>query len=291
MKLSGVLPVIPTPFLDGEVDYASFNRMLEFCNPGVDGYTILGSTGEATSMSLKERMELVERAMCVVPRGEMVIVGIAQTEVAAAIELARHAEAHGVRACLIPSPYYFTNTKRGVYEYLRAIDSQVGIDLVFYDNPYTTKTFWSATDLAELAGRLDHLCAVKVTDHEIAKISWLKQHTDLAVFAGDDVVLYRSLLMGADGCMVIAPAVCPRAFRDSWRLLRSGCPDESYRLFSKKVLPFLHMFGVGSEIAATKALYKHLGIFTSDEVRPPLERCDDTWRDQLVLAYETCEAL
>ena len=51
------------------------------------------------------------------------------------------------------------------------------------------------------------------------------------------------------------------------------------------------LFGIGSEIAATKALYKHLGLFSSDEVRPPLERCDDTWRDQLILSYETCSAL
>lgn len=283
--------MIPTPFLNGEIDYASFKRMLEFCGTGVDGYTILGSTGEATSMSIEERMELVEHAMRQVPREQMVVVGIAHTEAGAAIELAQHAEAQGARACLIPSPYYFTNTRQGVYEYLKLIDSNVKIDLVFYDNPYTTKTFWRAEDLAELATRLDHLRGVKITDHEIEKISWLKRNTDLSVFAGDDVVLYRSLLLGADGCMVIAPAVCPRAFRESWESLKSGCLDESYRVFSRKVLPFLHMFGVGAEIGATKALYKHLGIFTSDEVRPPLEACDDTWRYQLVLAYETCEAL
>lgn len=225
------------------------------------------------------------------PADKTVVLGITHTEVNTAIELARHGEALGVHGFLVPSPYYFPNTKRGVYDYLKLIDAHVHTDMIFYDNPYTTKTFWTAAELTELANGLEHLCGIKVTDHAIEKIAWLKAHTDLGVFCGDDAVLYRSLLLGADGCMVIAPAVCPRAFRETWQLLKGGQTHESYNLFSRKVLPFIHMFGIGNEIAATKALYKHLGLFSSDEVRPPLERCDDTWREQLILAYETCNAL
>ena len=45
MSLSGVLPVVPTPLVDGEIDYALFRRMLDFLLPYVDGYTLTGSTG------------------------------------------------------------------------------------------------------------------------------------------------------------------------------------------------------------------------------------------------------
>ncbi len=291
MSLTGVLPVVPTPFLDGEIDYASFERMLGFFLPHADGYVLAGSTGEAPSLSLCERRELAEFALARTPHDKAVVVGIGHTEIRGAIELARHAESLGARACLVPSPYYFANTKRGVCEYLRALDREVGGPLVFYDNPYTTKTSWSASEIAALADEVGHLTGVKVTDHEIGKIAWLKANTNLAVYCGDDVVLYRSLLLGADGCMVIAPAVCPEAFRRSWDLLKEGEERESYEVFCRGVLPFVHMFGVGSEIAATKAIYRHLGVFGSQEVRPPLEPSSPEWTRQLVLAYETCQRL
>jgi len=290
MALKGTLPVIPTPFVDGEIDYPSFKRMIDFFIDDCDGYTINGSTGESPSMTMQERMTLLEFAMQNTPPGKTVIAGITHTDARSAIELARHAASVGVEGCLIPSPYYFSNTRQGVYDFMKLLNDEGGVDLVFYDNPYSTKTFWSNQDLAEI-GRLPRIKAIKITDHAIEKIAWLKANTDLSVLCGDDVVLYRSLLLGADGCIVIAPCVFPQAYRQSWELLQAGDLRESYRVFSAGVLPFVHMFGVGSEIAATKAIYQHLGIFTSDEMRAPLVRCSDTWREQLILSYEVCQSL
>ncbi|MDX6512636.1 MAG: 4-hydroxy-tetrahydrodipicolinate synthase, partial [Gaiellaceae bacterium] len=55
VSITGVLPVIPTPFLDGRFDSASFQRLLDQMLDHVDGYTLLGSTGEAPSMTTEER--------------------------------------------------------------------------------------------------------------------------------------------------------------------------------------------------------------------------------------------
>jgi 4-hydroxy-tetrahydrodipicolinate synthase len=286
--LSGTLPVIPTPFIEGEIDYPSFKKMLEFFLPFADGYTLSGSTGESPSLTQHERMELVEFAMKHTPKDKTVVVGINHTSSKNAIELAQHAQSCGAKGCLVPSPYYFANSQGGVFEYLKQIDDEVNLELVFYDNPYSTKTFWRASELAELADKLKHMTALKITDHNIEKIAWLKANTTLSVFAGDDVVLFRSLMLGADGCMVIAPIIRPRAYQESWKLLKQNRVAESYRLYCEQVLPFIHVFGVGSEIAATKAIYKHLGIFSSDEVRAPLTACDETWRSQLITSYEVC---
>jgi 4-hydroxy-tetrahydrodipicolinate synthase len=291
MALRGTLPVVPTPFVDGEIDFESLGRMIAFLVPALDGYTLSGSTGEAPSLTLQERMAIAEYALRHTPADKTVVIGITHTDVRAAIELAQHAAAQGAKGCLVPSPYYFANTPRGVYEYLKLIDQHVDIDLVFYDNPFSTKTSWSASQLAELAAGLPHLTSIKMTDLAIQKIAWLKQHSNLTVFAGEDQVLYRSLLLGADGCMVIAPALFPQAYQEAWHLLQAEKLRESYALYSRSVLPVIHMFGMGREIAATKAIYKHMGIFTSAEVRPPLEPCDPVWEGQLILAYETAQAI
>ena len=62
------------------------------------------------------------------------------------------------------------------------------------------------------------------------------------------------------------------------------------RLFSERVLPFIHLFGLGDEVQNTKALYKHLGIFRSDEVRLPLIPCSRERLREVVMAYDLCQS-
>ena len=58
VPLAGSLPVIPTPFYEGRIDYESLDRLLAFLQPHLEGYTIGGSTGESVSLTLEERIEL-----------------------------------------------------------------------------------------------------------------------------------------------------------------------------------------------------------------------------------------
>jgi len=99
-----------------------------------------------------------------------------------------------------------------------------------------------------------------------------------------------SLMLGVDGSMIIAPAVFPAAYQETVRLLHEGKTTESLRVFSERVLPFIHLFGLGDEVQNTKALYKHLGIFRSDEVRLPLIPCSRERLREVVLAYDLCQS-
>jgi 4-hydroxy-tetrahydrodipicolinate synthase len=89
--------------------------------------------------------------------------------------------------------------------------------------------------------------------------------------------------------MIIAPAVFPTAFQSVVRTIREGDSRTALRLFSDQILPFIHLFGIGDEISTTKALFKHLGIFRSDEVRPPLLPSTPERVKEVLLAYEVCQ--
>ena len=208
MPITGVLPVIPTPFRDGRVDGASLRAMIERMLPSVDGYTLAGSTGESPSMTLEERLAVIELALGFTPPDKTVVVGINHTCQADSILLARQAEAHGARGVLCPAPYYYPVGPDGALRYLEGIDRALGIDLVLYDNPVTTKLALGAQTVVGWAARLEHLTTVKLTDHDLSKVrTW--QSAGLAVLGGDDVILFRFLAEGVDGVMVIAPLVFP----------------------------------------------------------------------------------
>jgi 4-hydroxy-tetrahydrodipicolinate synthase len=286
MTIRGTLPVVPTPFLNGDVDFQSIERMLDYTLPYVDGYMLLGSTGEAPSMTLTERMETTEFVLRAVPAETTVVVGIAHTSVADAALLARHAQDHGAKGVLLPVPYYFLNTPDGAFLFIAEIDKILDIDLVLYDNPVTTKTTLAAQTVIDWAQRLRNLRTVKLTDHDVSKIATWKQ-AGLDVLAGDDVILFRYLAAGVDGSMVLAPAIFPVAFQDVWTFIQRGDLAQAFAIFADEILPFLHVFGVGDEISTTKALFHDLGLFTSSEVRPPLDTVDDLQRQQLLrLAYD-----
>ncbi len=288
MKLSGSLPVIPTPFYNGRIDFDSLLKLFDRLFPALEGYTLCGSTGEAASLSLEERLELMKFAAQNTPPGKTVVVGLTHTNLEEMARLARWAEELGISAGLVPCPYYFPNSFPMVLEFFRALDRSSNLELVLYDNPLYTKTYLRAEELFTLLDACQHLNGVKMTDHDLDKITALKKNRDVTVFVGDDVVAFPSLLRGVDGSMIIAPAVFPSAYQKVVRLLREGDTRQALRVFSEQILPFIHLFGPADEIPNTKALYKHLGIFRSDELRLPLLRPSSERLREVILAYELC---
>ena len=287
MELRGSLPVIPTPFFKGRIDYDSLLKLFDHLFPHLEGCTLCGSTGEAVSLSLDERFELMQFAARNAPAGKTMVVGLTHTHLEEMVRLARRAEELGIEAGLVPCPFYFPNSFPMVLEFFKALDQGSGLGLVLYDNPLYTKTFLRAGEIVTLMNVCPHLKAVKMTDHDLDKITALKKDR-VIVFSGDDVVAFRSLLLGVDGSMIIAPAVFPEAYQKAVALILENAASQALKVFSERVLPFIHLFGPGDEVSNTKALYKHLGIFRSDEVRLPLLPCPPSRLREVVMAYEQC---
>lgn len=289
MRIRGSLPVIPTPFYKGEVDYESLLKLFEHLFPALDGYTLCGSTGESVSLSMEERLELMDFAARHTPPGKTIVVGLTHTNLNDMTRLARHAEQLGIAGGLVPCPYYFPNSFPMVLEFFRAVDRASGLELVLYDNPISTKTWLRAEELFTLIDACPHLNAVKITDLNLSKITALKKNRDVSVFSGEDAVVFRSLLLGVDGSMIIVPGVFPAPYQEVVRQLSQGDERGALRLFSARILPLVHLLGLGDEIPNTKALYKHLGIFRSAEVRLPLLAAGAERVRDIVLAYEICQ--
>jgi 4-hydroxy-tetrahydrodipicolinate synthase len=285
MKMQGNIPVIPTPFLNGKVDLAGFDKLLEHTLADVDGYVVCGSTGEAPAMTRAEREQVIRYVASITPADKHLVVGLGHTCLDEAVEIGLTAAESGVKAALVPSPYYFPNSLGMVIDYVGQLAERTGLDIVFYDNPVTTATRFTTHDLIQLAEAVPRITAIKMTDHSFEKIRKLKQLTKLTVFGGDDIICFRAFVAGVDGSMIIAPIIYPQAFRRCWELFRSGQVEDSFRLYSETLLPFISMFGPGDEIPTTKVLFQHLGIFSSSEVRSPLLASDSSRIREVLLGY------
>jgi 4-hydroxy-tetrahydrodipicolinate synthase len=287
IMIRGLLPVVPTPFADGQFDQKSFRRLVEHILPHLDGYTLLGSTGEAPSLTVKERMRITEFALDCTPPGKTVVVGVSSTCLEDSVALARHAERHGAHGVLCSAPYYFVNTAKGVCGYLARIDAAIERDLVLYDNPVSTGTVLRTDDVIEWSQRLSHLRTVKLTDHDLTKIGvW--QRAGLSVLAGDDPIISQFLAGQVDGAMVIAPAIFPESAKLVWDLTLAGDDESAFGVLATDILPFVHAFGIGDEITTAKSILADMGIFESREVLPPLEPASEARQRLLRHAYHAC---
>lgn len=283
--MKGNIPVIPTPFLKGEIDFDSFERLIQRTEASVEGYVIGGSTGESPALTKDERIAIAQFFGKKLPH-KHVVIGLGHTNLIEAIEIGKAAAAAGIRSMLVPSPYYFPNSLDMVINYVAELAEQTSLDIIFYDNPVTTKTVYTAEQLIEIAEKVPAIKAIKMTDHNMGKIRKLKERTQLAVFGGDDIIAFRAFEAGVDGNMIIAPIIFPEAFKESWDLYQAGKRSESYNVFAHIILPFIHLFGPGDEVPTTKALLHHIGDFSSSEIRLPLLPSDKVRVSEMILGYE-----
>lgn len=286
MTLIGNIPVIPTPLLDNKIDYRSFDRLIEKTESSLDGYVICGSTGEAPALSTAERKEITHYFMKHAPKHLEIVIGLGHTSLIDAVEVGLDAREVGVTSALVPSPYYFPNSLEMVIDYVGQLADQTGLDIVFYDNPTTTKTHFTTDELLKIARSVPQIKGIKMTDHHFAKIRELKANSSLTVFGGDDIICFRAFEAGVDGNMIIAPIIYPEAFKSCWKSYQAGHREESFQIYSNHILPFISMFGPGDEIPTTKALFHYLGLFTSSESRTPLLASSPERIQEVILGYK-----
>jgi 4-hydroxy-tetrahydrodipicolinate synthase len=230
-------------------------------------------------------MSIAAAMLEMTPESKSVVVGVTDTSIDDAISLARHAQEHGAAGVLWACPFFFLSSSEGVRRFLSDLDAALTIDLILYDNPVATKTVLKLEDILDWADALQNLRTVKLTDHDLGKIVHLQQ-AGLAMMGGDDVILFRYLDAGVDGAMVIAPAIFPASFRAVWDLVTAGDQPAAMKTFAAEILPLLHLFGIGDEIATTKAILAEIGIFATDELLPPLTPVTRERRELLKLSYQ-----
>jgi 4-hydroxy-tetrahydrodipicolinate synthase len=267
----GLLPPIVTPFQDGAIDHKSLERSLDDLTGYVAGVLLGGSVGEAPSLTVDERSELVRT---VARRREAGVFDLAVSIGDNSIENTRRlldvAGEVGVDLVVVSLPNYFANSVAMLEHYLGAIAEMSPVDLCLYDNPVANHTPLTVAEIATLAASVPRLTHVKVTDTALEKVAGLRAATDLVIHAGDDAVLWHQLARGVDGAMVALPMLYPERAAEIWRLVQAGDVDQAYAEY-RHVTDFIHVaLGAVDYVSVIKTVLHQRGVIASPEVRLPL---------------------
>jgi len=224
--LRGIIPPMVTPLLDcDKLDVAGLERLIEhILGGGVQGLFILGTTGEAPSLSYRLRQELIERTCRQVNGRVPVLVGITDTVFVESVRMAGLAAAAGAAAVVLAPPYYFAPSQTELLEYLKHLVRQLPLPLFLYNQPSHTKVsfeFQTVRRAAELPG----IVGLKDSSGQMLyfqRLLWLlADRPDFTLLMGPEELLGQSVLLGGHGGVSGGANLYPQLYVQLYEAARS----------------------------------------------------------------------
>ena len=287
--LRGIIPPIITPLLGrDELDAAGLERLIEhMLAGGVHGLFVLGTTGEAPSLSYRLRRELIERVCRQVADRVPVLVGITDTAFVEAGNLSRFAAEAGARALVLAPPYYYPNSQPELLEYIRRITPELPLPLFLYNMPTHTKTVFDVDTLRRLAD-LPNIAGIKDSSADMIYfhrlIGILPARPDWSLLIGPEELLAESLLLGGHGGVCGGANLCPRLYVDLYEAAAARQLDRATALHAQVMRISTTLYRVGRHgsafIKGLKCALSVLGI-CDDFLAEPFHRFREEERQQV----------
>lgn len=134
--MKGVVPPMVTPFdINGDVDYYSLEKLVDFLKENVNGLFINGSYGCGALMDVSERKTVAEKIIERVDGKIPVIVHVGSTNNKSSVELSKHAESAGAAAVAAVGPYYFMHNEDSICSFFESMINNTNIPVYVYNNP------------------------------------------------------------------------------------------------------------------------------------------------------------
>lgn len=208
-KGSGV--AIVTPFNENGVNFERLRTLLEWhIEQGTDAIIICGTTGEATTMTEKEKKDTIKFTVDVVNKRIPVIAGTGSNNTSSAIVMSKYAESVGVDGLLVITPYYNKTTQKGLIKHFEAINNEVNTPIILYNVPSRTGVNIKPSTLVELA-KLSNVAAIKEASGNISQIVEMKSlcRDSIDIYSGNDDQTVAIMSVGGIGVISVLANVIP----------------------------------------------------------------------------------
>ncbi len=275
-----ILTAMATPFdADMRVDEAAAISLAHhLVEHGSDGLVVAGTTGEASTLSDDEEVELYRMAVREVGGRASVVAGTGSNDTAHSVHLTRRAAEVGVDAVLVVTPYYNRPPRAGILGHVAAI-AEVGLPVILYNIPGRSVVNLEPDLIAEL-GTIPNVVAIKQANPDLAECRRVARTSDLALYAGNDDMLFPVLEMGGVGVISVASHLVGDEMAAVVAAAREGDLDEARRRDAALADLYAALFVTTSPILI-KAALEMTGLIPSARLRLPLVEATPVQRDIL----------
>ena len=247
-----------TPFkANGEVNYDKLEEIVEEqIAGGTDAIVACGTTGEASTMTHEEHLDVIKFVCEVTKKRIPVIAGTGSNCTETAVYLSTEAEKRGADGLLIVSPYYNKATQNGLKAHYTKIAKSVNIPIIMYNIKGRTGCNINNQTMADLYRDVDNIIAVKEANGDLSSIAELMNITngELDVYSGNDDQIVPILSLGGKGVISVLSNVMPKETHDIVASYLSGDVNKSRELQIKLIPLIKALFSEVNPIPVKKAL-------------------------------------
>ena len=275
---TGAGVAIVTPFKDnGEIDYESFAKNIEFqIEKGSDAIIVCGTTGEASTLSHEEHLDVIRYCVKCVNGRIPVVAGTGSNCTETAIYLSQEAEKAGADGLLVVTPYYNKATQKGLYEHFKMVADAVKIPVILYNIPGRTGGVNILPEtVVRLCTEVENIVGVKDATGNISQVAKLMSIADgkVDLYSGNDDQIVPLLSLGGKGVISVLSNVAPTETHDICAKFFAGDVEGSRKLQLSAIELIDALFCEVNPIPVKKAL--HLMGMMGGTLRRPLTVMED----------------
>ena len=280
----GAFTALVTPFSGGQIDTQALRNHVDFqIEKGINGLVPCGTTGEASTLSHNEHIEVVritvEHAAGRVP----VIAGSGSNSTTEALELTRRVKEVGADAALMITPYYNKPTQEGLYQHFSTIAKEVDIPIMLYNVPGRTGINMLPETVARLA-KIPNIVGLKDATADLKQASYTHQLTpdDFVILSGEDALVYPLMAVGGSGVICVTSNILPGEMAQLCQRFFDGDIAGAAELHHR-LLPMCDALFVETNPIPVKAALAMMGRI-KNELRLPLIPISDKGAEKVRMA-------
>ena len=293
LPLKGVIPPMITPLLEnGELDEKGLENLIEhLISGGVHGIFLLGTNGEAPSLSYEVRKELVAKACKLIDKRVPVLVGISDTCLDASVDMANFSKEAGADAVVVAPPYYIPISEDEFKEYLEDLAKELTLPFILYNMPSCTKMHLSL-DVVKKAKELGAI-GIKDSSGDVfylySLLDEFENDEKFSIFVGTELFLPETIMNGGHGTVGGGANFFPKLLVDLYNASEARDLEKIDILRKEVSLLYNTIYKVGNHISrytkGTKCALSVLGI-CEDNMAPPLKKFEEKERAEIVKYIE-----
>lgn len=282
----GSAVAIATPFARNGIDWDAFAGLLDFqIREGTQAIIAAGTTGEPSTMTPAEKMEVIRFVIDRVDGRIPVIAGTGSNNTAQSIDDARAAAAMGADALLVVTPYYNKTTTRGLIAHYHAIADAVDIPVIAYNVPGRTGLNLTPVQMAAIADH-PHIGGIKEASGDLQQVLEIRRLCpDLPIYSGTDQVNLPILACGGSGSISVTANVAPRLCREMHDAFFTGNLKTALEI-QLRLAPLTNALFMETSPIPLKAALSMMGL-CENRLRLPLVEMEEGHRAILAREMES----
>ena len=275
-NLRGVVIPLITPFKDDlGIDFPGLATLVDYCieEMGCDGLVPCGTTGESTTLSHEEHIEVIKAVVQQSRKRVPVIASTGSNSTKEAVNLTRLAAEAGADASLQVGPYYNKPTQEGLFNHFAAIAQASDLPMIIYNIPGRTSRNIEPSTIARLWRDVPAVVGLKDCSNDLHQTMLIYRSTDpetFKIYCGEDIMTFSLLCHGGSGAIAAVAHVIGREVKAMCNAVWNNRIEEA-RDIHYRTMDVVDALFVEPNPTPVKQALDWLGL-PAGPLRPPLER-------------------